>query len=287
MSYNDPYLQFSADNTARTFKFNHDEAKLARDFTKEMSSTSHQMEVNDLQQAGLNPVLSANGGASAYSASSASGQADSAGISAKAQIASALISADAQKYSADASRDSSMFGLLGQYIEEAGLDPKDVGRIIKEQGAIGLIDALSGKALGSSPGTSAKTLLEHLSPAFSRSGLGKFLGSKIEKFGNFFGQGGYNDKGTEWNKLSASSKAEWLQKGHSPWEYNQGRQLSKFKKNNPYMWYVGGKNGLVPFIDHYADNKARGVSARANRSLNRGVNASTRKMLRHASRLGK
>lgn len=287
MSYNDPYLQFSADNTARTFKFNHDEAKLARDFTKEMSSTSHQMEVNDLQQAGLNPVLSANGGASAYSASSASGQADSAGISAKAQIASALISADAQKYSADASRDSSMFGLLGQYMEEAGLDPKDVGRIIKEQGAIGLIDAISGKALGSSPGTSAKTLLGHLSPAFSRTGLGKFLGNKIEKFGNFFGRGGYNDKGTEWSKLSASSKAEWLQKGHSPWEYNQGRALGKFKKANPWTSNYGQVDGLLNYFYNYPKRQKANTSARANRQLNRVASASVRSFGKHASRYNK
>ena len=65
--------QLSNENTAQTFAFNAEEAQKARDFSEYMSNTSHQREVEDLKRAGLNPVLSANGGASAYSASSASG----------------------------------------------------------------------------------------------------------------------------------------------------------------------------------------------------------------------
>lgn len=77
--------QMSNENTARTFKFNATEAEKERDWSMAMSNSSHQREVNDLKRAGLNPVLSANGGASAYSASSASASADN---SAPALIAS-------------------------------------------------------------------------------------------------------------------------------------------------------------------------------------------------------
>lgn len=73
--------QLSNENTARTFDFNSTEAEKARDFQEYMSNTSHQREVDDLIRAGLNPVLSANGGASAYSATSASGSADSSAVS--------------------------------------------------------------------------------------------------------------------------------------------------------------------------------------------------------------
>ena len=48
-----------------------DEAQKNRDFQAEMSNTAHQREVKDLQAAGLNPLLSANSGASTPSGSMA------------------------------------------------------------------------------------------------------------------------------------------------------------------------------------------------------------------------
>lgn len=56
-----------------TNKFNANEAQKERDWSEYMSNTSHQREVKDLIAAGLNPVLSANYGANAYTGSSASG----------------------------------------------------------------------------------------------------------------------------------------------------------------------------------------------------------------------
>lgn len=78
--------QMAIENTAATFAYNSAEAEKARDFSEYMSNTSHQREVEDLKRAGLNPVLSANGGASAYSAASASGSADSSAVGALASI---------------------------------------------------------------------------------------------------------------------------------------------------------------------------------------------------------
>lgn len=65
--------------------FNVSQAQKQMDFQKMMSDTSHQREVKDLLAAGLNPILSANGGASTSSGSSAS--ADTSATTLKAQMA--------------------------------------------------------------------------------------------------------------------------------------------------------------------------------------------------------
>lgn len=67
--------------------FNSAEAQKARDWQENMSKSAHQMEVEDLKKAGLNPVLSANSGAQSYTTSSASTQNES-GASARAAIMS-------------------------------------------------------------------------------------------------------------------------------------------------------------------------------------------------------
>lgn len=78
----------------RNNAFNAAQVQNQMNFQERMSSTAHQREVKDLLAAGLNPVLSANGGASSPSGSSAT--ADTSTSSLKAQMAMQQMQVGAQ-----------------------------------------------------------------------------------------------------------------------------------------------------------------------------------------------
>lgn len=66
-------MQFQRDANALAMAFNSLEAQKSRNWQAFMSNTAHQREVQDLIAAGLNPILSANSGASTPSGATASG----------------------------------------------------------------------------------------------------------------------------------------------------------------------------------------------------------------------
>lgn len=165
MSNAEDFINAMNNQSAANSAFNAEQAQKNRDFQLYMSNTAHQREVQDLQNAGLNPILSANAGASTGSGSvasadtgatsgyaalaqtamnnaasitmaniAASAQTAAAGISAGAAMAAAQTSAEATKYAADKAKEGSLVGSLNNLIQGfAGTDSdKGLGSMMKE-----------------------------------------------------------------------------------------------------------------------------------------------------------
>nr|QJB20027.1 MAG: DNA pilot protein [Microvirus sp.] len=104
---------------------NAEQAALNRDFQERMSSTAHQRQVDDLKKAGLNPILSANAGASAPSGSQATAQAarheNLFGGAISSALEAAKIGNDMDKVAAETSLMEVQKAKMAQDIKESGL----------------------------------------------------------------------------------------------------------------------------------------------------------------------
>lgn len=66
-------MEFEQSSAEKAMQFEADQAQIERDYYERLRSTAHQVEVEDLKAAGLNPILSANAGAASSATGVASG----------------------------------------------------------------------------------------------------------------------------------------------------------------------------------------------------------------------
>lgn len=112
----DKQMAWQQEQNTTAMQFSRDEAEKNRNWQEMMSNTAHQREVKDLMAAGLNPILSAMGGAGATtpSGASASGvtssgamaQLDTSALGMIGNVIGALVSGNFSKAIAEINRDS-------------------------------------------------------------------------------------------------------------------------------------------------------------------------------------
>lgn len=121
--------QTNVDIANRTSAFNAEEAERNRNWQRQMSNTAHTREIRDLQAAGLNPLLSATGGASTPGGSAASGVAATVKNTMEGAMSSAM---EMKQLMLAAERQKAEIGLMKAQTSKAATEAEVVRKGIPE-----------------------------------------------------------------------------------------------------------------------------------------------------------
>lgn len=206
------YQQFALQQQAQNNAWSAQQAQKQMDFQREMSNSAHQREVADLQAAGLNPILSANSGASVPNGAQAEGDRSAAGnvgailqqvLQAQSAREVAAMYNAATINAASIAANASMYGADTQYkIKQdfpsglEGLAAKLIQQFLPEQG-----DPSNAKNVQSNTQTAVQSFvnaIKNLSGSFSTVQVN---GRSYPSVQNYFKQQGWN-----WNRLSSNQQ---------------------------------------------------------------------------------
>lgn len=167
-------MAFQQASNEQAMAFNSAEAEKNRQWQEHMSNTAHQREVKDLIAAGLNPVLSANAGASTPGGATASGYSSSG---AQGQVDSSYVNAIASIYGQELARETNLD--IARINQQTQLETAKLG--YDASLATAAISAQTQKYLNANPNTWDGAIISALT---GRNNSGKSISDKVSSIGS-------------------------------------------------------------------------------------------------------